>query len=640
MVSAGCPVKAQARRDPDGLALVAGDRRWSWAALDAETAATAGALRAAGIGPGERVAVLAANHPATVVLLFALRRVGAALVPLNVRLAPAELRAQRDRVRPGLLLADAERREVLPGAEPLEGWTRADAVPVDGAATDPAADWALLFTSGTTGKPKAARLTVAALDALARASAQNLGPRPADRWLCNLPLFHVGGLGTAVRCAHDGATLVLHPRFDAGAMVRAVREDGITHGSLVARTLEECLEAGLEPRGLRGVLVGGGPVPAALVERARARGIPVLLTYGLTEACSQVTTEHPGDADGTTAGVPLPGLDLRIVDADGTPLPAGEEGTIAVRGPTLMRATWTTPQATAEVLRDGWLHTGDLGRMDPRGRLTVLARRTDLIVSGGENVYPAEVEAVLAAHPAVAEVAVVGRPDSRWGQVPVAVVVPRPRGRARRPPGLGPGPARGVQGPRGGPAGDGAPPDGSGKGGPGRRAGRGDGPQRTLFLREDGGPGKHGGPDGVQVVLNRVNQMETTPEAARFLEAAEARLVSVLAHGSGDVAQSDTLLNAGRHLCIGSGGKRVRPMHGAPLRPGRRGAREGAPRRGGGRGAGALGQPAPRRRGGRGHVPARPPDGERALGQHRGGHGRGPPAHPRPRASSPGSTGR
>ena len=426
MVSARCPVQGQARRDPDGLALVARDRRWTWSALDAQVGTAAGALRASGVRPGDRVAVLAANHPATVVLLFSLRRLGAALVPLNVRLAAPELRAQRDRVRPALLLADAERMDVLSGARPLEGWAPDGATPVGDSAADPGADWALLFTSGTTGRPRAARLTVGAFDALARASAENLGPRPGDRWLCNLPLFHVGGLGTAVRCAHDGATLVLEPRFDATAMVRAVRDDGITHGSLVARTLEQCLEAGLGPGKLRAVLVGGGPVPPALVDRARAAGIPVLLTYGLTEACSQVTTERPGDADGSTAGPPLPGLEVRVVDAGGRTLPAGQEGTVVVRGPTLMRGYLDDEAATAEMLRDGWLHTGDLGRMDPRGRLTVLARRTDLILSGGENVYPAEVEAVLAAHPGVAEVAVVGRPDARWGHVPVAVVVPRP----------------------------------------------------------------------------------------------------------------------------------------------------------------------------------------------------------------------
>jgi O-succinylbenzoic acid--CoA ligase len=324
------------------------------------------------------------------------------------------------------VLADADRRQVLAGAEPLERWTQLAAPPSDADASDPQADWALLFTSGTSGVPKAARLTVAAFDALARASAANLGPSPGDRWLCNLPLFHVGGLGMAVRCANDGATLRVQARFEPEAVVRAVRDDGVTHLSLVARTLEQCLDAGLGPGSLRGVLVGGGPVPPALVQRARAAGIPVLLTYGLTEACSQVSTERPGEADGATAGAPLPGLEVRILDVEGRPVPAGEEGSIAVRGPTLMRGYLDDAAATAEALRDGWLRTGDIGRLDPRGRLTVLARRTDLILSGGENVYPAEVEAVLAAHPAVAEVAVVGRPDPRWGQVPVAVVVPRP----------------------------------------------------------------------------------------------------------------------------------------------------------------------------------------------------------------------
>jgi o-succinylbenzoate---CoA ligase len=426
MVSAGCPVRLQARRDPDGLALVAGALGLTWSSLDAGVARAAGALRARGMRPGERVGVLAANHPSTVVLLFALRRLGAALVPFNARLAAPELRAQRDRVRPRLVLADAEHLDVLPGSEPLERWGEEGTAPWPVDDSDASADWALLFTSGTTGHPRAARLSVGAFDALARASAANLGPRPADRWLCNLPLFHVGGLAMAVRCAHDGATLVLQPRFDAAEVVRDVEGEAITHLSLVARSLEQCLDAGLRGAGLRGVLVGGGPVPLALVQRARAAGIPVLLTYGLTEACSQVTTERPGEADGRTAGPPLPGLEVQVVDAAGRALPAGEEGSVSVRGPTLMRCYLDDPVATAEVLREGWLRTGDVGRLDGAGRLTVLARRTDLIISGGENIYPAELEAVLAAHPAVAEVAVAGREDAGYGQVPVALVVLRP----------------------------------------------------------------------------------------------------------------------------------------------------------------------------------------------------------------------
>lgn len=424
-MTSGCPVRTQARGDPRGLALVAGERRWSWSALDLEVSRACGRLRASGVARGDRVGVLAANHPGTVVLLFALRRLGAALVALNARLPTAELRPQRDRTSPRLVLADAERQARLEGTTSLDAWLEGGGETPETDGSDPGADWALLFTSGTTGQPKAAQLSVGAFDALARASAANLRPRPADRWLCSLPLFHVGGLGMAVRCAHDGATLVLQPRFDAEAAVRAVREEGITHLSLVARSLEQSLDAGLRGGGLRAVLVGGGPVPPALVERAAAAAVPLLLTYGLTEACSQVTTERPDEADGRTAGPPLPGLEVRVLDVAGGECPPGEEGVLVVRGPTLMRGYLGDPGATAEVLRAGWLHTGDIGRLDARGRLTVLARRTDLILSGGENVYPAEVEAVLATHPSVAEVAVVGRLDPRWGQVPVAVVVPR-----------------------------------------------------------------------------------------------------------------------------------------------------------------------------------------------------------------------
>lgn len=427
MVSAPCPLRAWAHHSPQALALVAGPESWSWNSLDREVALCCGRLRADGVRAGDRVAVLAWNQPATVALFFAIRRLGAALVPLNARLTEAELLPQLERTRPRLLLADEANASRLTGATSLEAWSRAPADPWPADDSQADADWATLFTSGTTGPPKAARLTVGAFDALARASRANLGSRPGDRWLCNLPLFHVGGLAMVVRCATDGSVLELQSRFDAEETAKAVQRRGVTHLSLVARMLEQSLDAGLEAAELRGVLVGGGPVPPQLCQRARAAGVPILLTYGLTEACSQVTTERPGEADGDTAGPPLPGVEVRILDASGLELPSGVEGTIAVGGPTLMRGYLEDQAATEAVLRHGWLHTGDVGRCDDRGRLTVLARRTDLILSGGENVYPAEVEAVLAAHPALAEVAVVARPDARWGQVPVAVVALRER---------------------------------------------------------------------------------------------------------------------------------------------------------------------------------------------------------------------
>ncbi len=426
-----CPVHTQALRAPRRMALLAGPRRLSFADFDGEVSAWAGRLHARGVGPGARVAVLAFNCVAVVALLFAVRRLGATLVPLNARLTAAELAPLVLRVRPAVLLAEEALQARLPEAESLESLEREPGQPPPLArALGPEEDWAVLFTSGTTGQPKGARLPQRAFLASAAASAANLGATVEDRWLCNLPLFHVGGLAMAVRCAVDGAALVLHHRFEAEATARALSEGRVTHVSLVARTLQLALDAGASGGALRVVLVGGGPLPAELSARARAQGLPVLQTYGLTEACSQVATERPGEADGRSAGPALPGLTLRVASADGASVQPGEPGEIHVRGPTLMAGYLDEPEATARALAGGWLRTGDVGALDSLGRLRVLARGTDLILSGGENVYPAEVEAVLASHPAVAEAAVVGRSDAAWGEVPVAAVVLRPGAQA------------------------------------------------------------------------------------------------------------------------------------------------------------------------------------------------------------------
>lgn len=266
----------------------------------------------------------------------------------------------------------------------------------------------ILFTSGTTGAPKAARLALDNHLANARAAIEVLGIDASSRFLCTLPLFHVGGLATAFRCRLAGATLLLHERFDAAAVARDLCS-GATHASLVASTLARVLDAygGEFPSSVRAVLVGGGPVPAPLLDRARRARLPVLQTYGLTETASMATCERLGQADGSTAGLPMPGFDVRIA--------SGSE--IEVRGAAVMRGYLGAPPVT------GWFPTGDLGELDSRGRLVVHARRTDLIVSGGENVYPAEVEAALLAHPRVTEAAVLPSPDERWGQVGIAYVV-------------------------------------------------------------------------------------------------------------------------------------------------------------------------------------------------------------------------
>lgn len=321
-------------------------------------------------------------------VFLACAKLGAVFVPINVR------------------LREGEREALAAFANPLLHLNNAfEVVEPKGPVSRPATTGSLaaLFTSGTTGSPKLIELTHANFEANARATIENFSTTSGDAWLAMLPLFHIGGLAMAFRWARQRARLVLEASFDAERVSLWLESGEVTQASLVPVTLERVLDANAKrgfSKRVRAVLIGGGPMNLALLERARSMGLPVLQTYGLTEACSQVTTERPGEADGATAGVPIPGVEVRIL-----------EGEIQVRGPTV----------SGEPGR--WLSTGDLGSLDSRGRLTVLSRRVDLIITGGENVYPAEIERVLSNHPAVREVIVVPRDDAKWGQTAVALVV-------------------------------------------------------------------------------------------------------------------------------------------------------------------------------------------------------------------------
>ncbi len=245
-----------------------------------------------------------------------------------------------------------------------------------------------------------------------------------------MPLFHVGGLSLLTRSVILGGPLRLLPGFDAAAVSEALDDDGIAGVSLVPTMLSRLLahrQGRPAPDGLRIVLLGGAARPPALLGQARAAGCPVCPTYGLTEATSQVATAAApaSAADEALPLTPLPGIELRIATAAGDAA-AGTAGEILVRGPTVMRGYLNDAAATARALRDGWLHTGDIGFLDRAGALHVLDRRDDLIVSGGENVYPAEVEAVLQEHPAVAEAGVAGLPDADLGARVTAWIVVRP----------------------------------------------------------------------------------------------------------------------------------------------------------------------------------------------------------------------
>ncbi|MFM7143536.1 MAG: AMP-binding protein [Alphaproteobacteria bacterium] len=304
-----------------------------------------------------------------------------------------------------------------------------DREPPSGRSFDPVAPgraWLLVHTSGTTGVPKGVVLTNEQLAAAATAVIARLGCRPGERWLAAMPMHHVGGLSVPVRAAVGGLSVVLHEGFDAAAVRRSLDTESIAWVSLVPTMLASLLDlapATTAPRALRGAILGGGRLPPRLVERAAALGWPLVATYGMTETAAQVTTSHPGDAASHpgSAGHPLPGNELRI----DSPGPDGV-GEIVVRGAQVAGRDGAEAALEAAERRERWLHTGDLGRVDADGRLWVETRRTDLIVTGGENVHPEEVEDVLLLHPSVVDAGVFAVDDERWGQVVGAAVVAGP----------------------------------------------------------------------------------------------------------------------------------------------------------------------------------------------------------------------
>jgi O-succinylbenzoic acid--CoA ligase len=440
----------------DAEALRNRDRAISYRELAAAARSLEHALAREGFTRGDAIAVLACGAREIALLLHAAQALGCALLPLNARLPDAELRRQLAASGARALVCDAaqaERAEALaralgiarlelaiassrePQLERGSNWGQARIVVKQQSVPDPDCALLWLFTSGTSGAAKAAELSQRALRASAEGHARSIGLRAGERWLACMPMFHVGGLMVLVRCALAGASAELHDRFDEAEVARALASGRIALVSLVPAMLARLLDAWGErppPAALRCILLGGAAAPAALLARAHALGFPVAPTYGLTEAASQVATRAPCERREPLGARlrALPGTELRVCDASGAALPAGAEGEICVRGPTLMTRYVAEPEATARALRGGWLHTGDVGRLDDEGGLEVLDRRTDLIISGGENVYPARVESVLLEHAAVLDVGVVGRADERFGARPVAFVVLRPGARA------------------------------------------------------------------------------------------------------------------------------------------------------------------------------------------------------------------
>ena len=435
-VELGDWIARRASSHADVIAVEHGDERLTYRDLEARVASAAGRLAALGLAPGEPVGLLHANSNRFAVFVHAITRVGAMCAPHNARLTATEIAWQLRDAGARYLVADAEYATLARAAADEAGVTLleaddpawASAPPRRGASSIPFAQpHSLIYTSGTTGRPKGAVLTHGNFYWSAVGSAANLGVEADDRWLACLPLYHVGGLSIVLRSAIYGTTAVIHERFDEARVVRALREERVMLLSVVAAMLQRiyAVDSDPYPSTLRAVLLGGGPAPRPLLEASAERGVPVLQTYGLSETCSQVATLSSADALRKlgSAGLPLSGTTVRI-EIDGSEAPRGEIGEIVVSGPTVCAGYLNRPEATAEAIRDGWLHTGDLGYLDDEGYLYVADRRDDLIVSGGENVYPAEVESALLAFPGIEECAVVGLPDERWGALVTAVLVP------------------------------------------------------------------------------------------------------------------------------------------------------------------------------------------------------------------------
>jgi o-succinylbenzoate---CoA ligase len=356
-----------ARARPDHPAVVVEGRTLTYAELHERADALA---RRLSVGPGEGVRTTLPPGLAFCELLHALPRRGAVLVPLD----------PRDRAAPQ-----------TPAGAPRE------AVPLE--EVDPDAVHTVIHTSGTTGEARPVELTYANHVASAAASADALGVEPDDRWLCALPLHHVAGLNVLIRSAINKTTAVVHECFDTERVKATLEAGAVTLASLVPTMLARLRDAGLRHApGLRAIALGGGPIPAGLLDWAAEAGIPVVPVYGMTETCSQVVAGSPGRA--------LRGVELRVAS----------DGEILIRGPMVSRCALGD---------DGWLHTGDLGRLDDEGLLHVEGRKKELIVTGGENVAPLEIEQVLASHPAVAEAGVAGVADPEWGEAITAFVVLR-----------------------------------------------------------------------------------------------------------------------------------------------------------------------------------------------------------------------
>lgn len=442
----GTLLSRRAEATPDARALVTAEETVDWATLSRGADRAAAVLAAMGVGKGDRVGLLLPNGRLFAELFFGLARLGAVTCGLNTRLGHAELAAIGQDSGMKVLIhdpvfADAARAMAAasPGLETLEAdafrqqQAQADAGSLPQVEVAPEDMVLLVYTSGTTGRAKGVVITHDQMLWASLTMIPTLDVRAGDAHLLPVPMFHVGGLSFTVHAVHLGFTLVVPPRWDAGAVLELIEREAVAHFFAVPTMLADLLDApGFTPgriRSVRWVMGGGAPVPLSLIQRYAAHGIPLLQTCGATETCGPglvLDAAHAVDRAGSV-GRGFFHTEVRVIDEeDGAEAPPFAKGEIQLRARHIARGYWNAPEATRETfLPDGWFRTGDIGFRDEAGFVTLVDRRGNKIITGGENVYPAEVEAVLAALPGVADVAVVGLPDDRWGESVVAAVVLR-----------------------------------------------------------------------------------------------------------------------------------------------------------------------------------------------------------------------
>ncbi len=445
LLNAGQVLTERAKIAPHVEAVVdtASGTRMSFRQLNERTNQTANTLLGLEFSPGERIACLMSNQTQYVESFYACAKAGFVFVALNWRLTVPELSYQLMDCGATAVIYGADQKplvEPLREQFPSVRWLLADegdyAAAVDNAATaeppigatgeDPLF---MMYTSGTTGRPKGALMSHSADIAWLASMLATSDLHHGERNLIVAPLFHIAGLGLMLTGVYRGMTTVLLKQFDPAVMWDLVDAENITGffavPAMLAFMYQHPKRATAARPALRWVICGAAPVPVTLIEAYLTMGVEILQVYGLTETHGGIclmSPEHARAKIGST-GMPYFGIDVRVVDKAGNPVPPGIPGEVVTRGPHLISGYWNRPEATQETIREGWFHTGDIAEVDAEGFIYIKDRSKDMVISGGENVYPAEVEDVLSGHQGVREVGVIGQPSARWGESVCAVIV-------------------------------------------------------------------------------------------------------------------------------------------------------------------------------------------------------------------------